>query len=76
LDIAINGVDYSGELEFFFTETLEIFRIIPQCGPREGKTLMKIIGRGIKKESTHLKWGVHSTVLWDNSDIRKEVYKE
>ena len=36
LKIAINGVDYSEGILFTMTEGLEVYRVVPRCGPRKG----------------------------------------
>jgi hypothetical protein len=38
LEITINGVDYSGSLTVLISEDLNIFKIVPLCGPNEGNT--------------------------------------
>ena len=41
-----NGQDYSGSLPYESTELLDVFRILPRCGPLGGKNTVKLIGSG------------------------------
>lgn len=59
LDITINGFDYSGDQRIIITENLNIYKIVPLCGPNEGGTRVKIIGTGLRAaEDISVKWGV------------------
>ncbi len=59
LDVSSNGFDYDGGFEFIFTNTLEVYRIKPLCGPNEGGTSVNLIGTGFKaNEAVQVKWGI------------------
>lgn len=63
LDIALNGQDFKGSLDFTFTLDLKIHRTIPMAGPSAGGVRTRIIGTGFKPTKTdiHVKWGVLSS---------------
>jgi hypothetical protein len=46
LDMSINGMDFHGNFNFEFTEPLDVYRITPTAGPKEGNTRVKMIGSG------------------------------
>ena len=46
LAISVNGQDYNGNFDFEITDPVDLYRIQPQSGPREGNTRVKLIGNG------------------------------
>lgn len=36
LDMSVNGQEYSGDFNFVFYEPLDLYRIAPMSGPKEG----------------------------------------
>jgi hypothetical protein len=63
LDIALNGQDFKGGFDFYFTQELKIHRTVPMAGPVQGNTRTRIIGLGYKPRTHNvdLKWGVLGT---------------
>lgn len=63
LDIALNGQDFKGGIDFIFSQDLKIHRTAPMAGPVEGGSMTRIIGTGFKpsRSSVQLKWGVQSS---------------
>ena len=63
LDIALNGQDFKGSLDFTFSSELRIHRTIPMAGPIDGNTQTRIIGNGFKptKTDVRIKWGTISS---------------
>ena len=77
MDISINGYDYSGGKRIIITESLNIYKIVPLCGPNEGGTKVKIIGTGLRvTEEISIKWGVIQTQLMDKDSLEEFVYKQ
>lgn len=59
LDVSSNGVDFSGGFEYTFTDSLEILRLDPLCGPVTGGTKVEIVGQGFNtRDNVRIKWGV------------------
>lgn len=48
VDVSMNGYDYSGDKRIIIREDLDIYRIVPLCGPNEGGTRVKIYGTGFR----------------------------
>eukprot|EP00351_Strombidinopsis_sp_SopsisLIS2011_P001345 CAMPEP_0116873030 /NCGR_PEP_ID=MMETSP0463-20121206/3983_1 /TAXON_ID=181622 /ORGANISM="Strombidinopsis sp, Strain SopsisLIS2011" /LENGTH=83 /DNA_ID=CAMNT_0004514249 /DNA_START=3147 /DNA_END=3398 /DNA_ORIENTATION=- len=46
LEISVNGQDYSGDLAFTISESLDVFRVAPMSGPKRGSSNVKLIGSG------------------------------
>jgi len=65
LDISVNGYDYHGGFPFEFTQPIELHRVTPTAGPREGSTKVKLIGSGFNaaKNVVYGKFGVIGTEL-------------
>ena len=77
VDVSINGVDYSGDRTILISENLDVYKIVPLCGPNEGSTRVKIIGTGFKqKEEISVKWGVIITRPLDKQALFDFVYNE
>lgn len=63
LNLSVNGQDAHGNFAFQFTEQLDLLRVTPQAGPKEGNTQVKLIGTGFSatKSDTFAKFGVLAT---------------
>lgn len=47
LKISPNGQDYTGSIDYEFSLPLDLYRILPQCGPTNGGTRAKLMGNGL-----------------------------
>lgn len=76
LDIAVNGQDFKGGFDFFFTQELKIHRTVPMSGPVQGKSKTRIIGLGYKPKKSHidLKWGVLETHIIEKEQVTEYIY--
>lgn len=67
--ISANGVDYQGEgFPFVFTDPVDVYRVTPQSGPKNGPSKVNLIGSGfLAKDPIFAKIG--------NFDL-EPIYKE
>ena len=65
LDFSVNGMDYTGGYTYVFTESLDLYRIVPMSGPLKGNTTVRLYGSGYNssKEDVHFRWGTYDTEL-------------
>lgn len=53
LDIAVNEYDYSGNIDFEFTQELFLHRVFPMAGPLNSSILdTKLVGTGFRPGPT------------------------
>lgn len=78
LDIALNGQDYRGNLDFIFSQEITIHRTVPMAGPVQGSSKTKIIGTGYKpaRSNVQIKWGVLSSDTIPKSSVEDYVYSK
>ena len=86
LDITVNGQDYAGNFDFEITDPVDLFRVAPQSGPREGNTKVKMIGSGFtsSKSDVYSKFGTINTeklnkqqamtFAWSDSDYLNSLF--
>lgn len=77
LDIAVNGKDFKGGFNFYFSATLKIHRIFPMAGPTRGQSQIRVIGTGFKPPRSNVtaKWGILETQLIVKSEVMDYVYQ-
>lgn len=61
LDLSVNGLDFHGNFAFEFSEPLDVYRISPTAGPKEGNTRVKFIGSGYS-QAAHPAFGKFGTI--------------
>jgi hypothetical protein len=78
MDIAINGVDYSGNFKYTFTPPVDVYRVQPACGPIDASSRVKLIGTGFQenKETVIQKTGVYETTDFKSSEIKNLAWSE
>lgn len=76
LDIAVNGQDFKGGFDFYFTQELKIHRTVPMAGPVQGRTRTRIIGLGYKPRfnNVDLKWGVLETNVIHKEEVTEYIH--
>lgn len=76
LDIAVNGQDFKGGFDFYFTQTLIIHRTVPMSGPVQGVSRTRIIGEGFRprNKNVDLKWGVLETAVIHREEVTDWIY--
>jgi len=46
LFMSVNGIDFIEAFDYESGIPVDAYRIVPQCGPKSGKTKVKIMGSG------------------------------
>ena len=77
VSLTLNGQDSFGDFPFEFTESLELYRISPQCGPIDGHTAAKLMGKGfLTHNHAYGKFGTLGTSLIDKATILNYAWNE
>jgi hypothetical protein len=78
LDISVNGQDFSGNMPYTINEPLDLYRIVPMCGPNEGLNRVKIIGQGFntQKFQVNLRWGILETERVIKDAVYEYIWNE
>jgi hypothetical protein len=79
LDIAVNGQDFSGDLNIQIHDSLDDYRTIPMCGPVEGGNKVKILGTGFSssmRNDIKFKWGVHDVEKVSKEEVLDYIWNE
>lgn len=72
MDISINSFDYSGNFPFQFTESVDVYRVAPACGPTGEKTRVQLIGTGFKENKDTL---IEKTGVFESTDFKTQEVK-
>jgi hypothetical protein len=77
LDIAVNGIDFKGGFDFYFSQTLKIHRIFPMAGPTKSQSAIRLIGTGFKPARSNVtaKWGILETNLIVKYEVVDYIYQ-
>lgn len=78
LDIALNGQDFKGNIDFIFSQELKIHRTVPMAGPAEANSKTRIIGNGFKplRSTVNIKWGVISSDAIPKAQVEDYIYSK
>ena len=78
VDVAVNGQNFLGNIDFLITQILKIHRTVPMAGPVEGDTNVRVIGLGYRpeKDNVDLKWGVMRTEPIKKEKVEDYVYHQ
>mmetsp|Transcript_13740 Transcript_13740/g.17357 ORF Transcript_13740/g.17357 Transcript_13740/m.17357 type:complete len:125 (-) Transcript_13740:2412-2786(-) len=78
LDIAINGYNFVGGFDFFFTEPLILHRTVPMAGPLTVSTNTFLIGQGFRPANTktnyNVKWGAIITDVLPRAEVENYTW--
>jgi hypothetical protein len=62
MSISINGQNFLDAFDFESSAPVDVYRIIPQCGPKEGKTKVKMMGSGFVSPNKDDVFGKFGTI--------------
>ena len=76
LKISPNGQDYTGAIEYEFQGTLDVVRVLPQCGPNDGTTKVKLEGSGFQqqKDAVFTKFGTLTVQEIEKSAVQSMAW--
>lgn len=76
LKISPNGQDYTGSIDYEFSLPLDLYRILPQCGPNNGGTKVKLMGNGLgaQKDAVYSKFGVSAVDTIDKAQVQQMAW--
>jgi hypothetical protein len=76
--ISFNGVDYIELQSFTVSEAAEIYRLSPLCGPKDGKSKLKLFGSGFvdPHEEMFSKFGTIAVQKIDKDQVTQEAWNQ
>lgn len=76
LKISMNGQDFSGSLDFTFSPFLQLYKILPQSGPMEKASQVRLFGSGFDKQKDQVfsKFGVLATQEVVSTQVKKQAW--
>lgn len=78
VEVSLNGVDYGGSFVFISTEPVDVFRISPLCGPKQGRNQLHLYGSGFRdeKEQVFSKFGTIAVDTLRRAAVTTEAWSE
>ena len=78
IKISLNGYDFSDDSYYIaLTDPVNIYKIVPPCGPIEGGTNVKIYGTGFQKsEKAVFKWGPQNLVSMNKNSFLEKTNEQ
>ena len=73
--ISLNGYDFSDDYyQIAFTDPVNVYKVVPSCGPIEGGTKVKIYGTGFQdSKKAVFKWGPQNLVPMNSKSFLDKV---
>ena len=76
--VSLNGYDYTDTYyNLELTDPVNVYKVEPKCGPREGNTIVKIYGTGFKDDKDYVfKWGPQNLVPMNKNNFLDTLDKD
>ena len=77
--ISVNGQDYLEAFEYESSVPMDLYRLVPQCGPKEGQTKVKLMGSGFispNKDDIFGKFGTIGVYKFEKDQILSEAWNQ